>query len=63
MRLTASTTKEILHPYSGYLRPRGALQRILHGAFGKCVKAATFTQKSYPDISRVIDCMDLSDLV
>jgi len=61
MPLTALNTNETLRLCKGCLKQREGLPKISLGAFGKCVKVATFTLRSYRDISRVIDHLDASD--
>jgi hypothetical protein len=53
MPLTALNMNETQRLYKGCLKLREGLPKILRGAFGKCVKVATFTLRSYQDISRV----------
>jgi hypothetical protein len=63
MPLTALNTNETRRLCKDCLKLREGLLKILRGAFGKCVKVATFTLRSYQDISRVIGYRHVSDLL
>jgi len=63
MPLTALNTNETQRLCKGCLKLREGLPKILRGAFGKCAKVATFTLRSYQDISRVIGYLIVSDLL